>query len=138
MGLDAVVFRSARNLSTPLDSSEYEVDGRTGELTPKSERAASILKREEIALHVRLGNVAEVSFLAELVSDEVHDSVLQSLILYSGTHSGDVIPPALHEVLRSEIEILKTRQIPSLATLLASLEALLETADRESNPIVFT
>src|SRR5215813_10612285 len=85
MGLDASVFKS-RVETIPVDDNSPD----------------------HRILHVRIGNVATVAYLAALI-EGLHDGptrfqTILTRLLYSGTHSGDEIEFADVDALRLEAE----------------------------------
>lgn len=136
MGLNAVVFKNIRQFSPPVESGGFSTDPETGEVQPPPCHP-EIPWSELVAVEVRIGNVAEIDCIRKIVNDEIGESLLLKGILYSGTHSGDVIPTGEVNQLRTELNLLKSKRRPELENLIADLESLVDHAERESNPIVF-
>ncbi len=143
MGLDAVVYRSKKNLPFDADALGATLDSSTGEYCfsdPAVEREFPLETR--IALEKRIGNIALVAALrdeAEQALDE--NSVIMSKVLYSGTHAGDAIPlelmPVLHEELLLLREYAAQNGTEDLKQFVCDMEELVAAANREGNPIVF-
>jgi len=91
------------------------------------------------AVKKRLGNVAEIASLRELIGTALNprDSLILSRVVCSGSHSGDSITLYDLPQLRDEVRLLKSQCMPGLHEFLESLDALLEAAEAEQNPIVF-
>lgn len=89
-----------------------------------------------------IGNITGVAELREelrTITNE-QDSLLLKRCLYSGTHSGDVIELALLPTFEHEVRGLLAREMQiseNLISVLHGILGLIETAKRESNPIVF-
>jgi hypothetical protein len=138
MGLDAVVFRNAKNLEKEFGCDLFEIDEKTGEAVPKNTEL-KIPQDRFYAIERRLGNLSGIAWLRETVGDLLRnpESIVQSRVLYSGTHSGDSI--TLNELprLRDEIGLLKSCGPPELRAFIDAMESLMDAAEAEGNPIVF-
>ena len=137
MGLNAVVFKRASRLKSEY-SREFEVvDVETGEAAAVGD--PDLLPLEQlVAAEARLGNVAEVAFLRKTVMSVLGEgSFIAEHVLYSGIHSGDCIPTNRLHSLRDELSRLKKMDVSDLATFISAMEALIDVAEKESNPIVF-
>src|SRR5437867_1354527 len=139
MGLDAVVFRNIRNLEALCGQGHFEVDETTGEGLLKQYSKLRIPRDCFFAVEKRLGNVAEIASLRELIGTALDpgDSLILSRVVCSGSHSGDSIKLDDLPQLRDEVRLLKSQGMPGLHGFLESLDALLEAAEAEQNPIVF-
>ncbi len=139
MGLDAIVFRQLSSLRAQYGTDLSLVDAETGEvdLVPlrlRDPQAAAL------AVHYRFGNIAAIAHLREIVADILMDpdSELQTRVLYSGSHSGDVIEASAFGQIRKELEVLRSVSAPEIVAFVAGLDALIACAEREGNPIVFS
>ncbi len=137
MGLSARVYTHFKRLSAAIDLDQLSVDPDTGEVTSES-------NEQFIALEKEFGNVSMIAWLASRMTDLLFDvptSVLLSKVLYSGSHSGDFISSSDFPALQREIDVIRHRcgesQVPEIDRFLAKLEELIQTAQEESNPIVF-
>jgi hypothetical protein len=140
MGLDAVVYRNKKHLNLGPDEETARVIPDTGEVYfEKAELSKKYLTRHHAADH-RLGNVSEIAELRDEVTRlAAPESPLIKKVLYSGTHSGDVIAlGGLHE-LSAELDLIRKtgRESPQLQRLMGALEELIQAAKYEGNPIVF-
>lgn len=144
MGLNAVVYKHRDHLPFDPERVGAKHDPRTGEYYFQDDaRAKEFGEDAVVALEKRLGNMEAIESLSETIESALGrpDSLLQRRVLFSGTHSGDVIPHAEFDQLRAEILQVRRsaafRQMPVLADFIQSMDDLLATASRESNPVVF-
>src|SRR5947209_20223785 len=88
MGLDVAVYR---HISRCSDSDRLAVDPDTGEVLSRS--AGHQLSPSAVAIERRLGNVDEIGQMRTVVHALLNrsDSIIESRVLYSGSHSGDLI-----------------------------------------------
>lgn len=140
MGLSAVVFKSASRLKNEY-SREFEVvDEETGEAAAVDDPDFLSLD-QSAAASARLGNVAEVAFLrAAVISVVGEGSFIAESVLHSGTHSGDCIPSSRLHLLRDELGRLQVDMKANesgLARFISAMQALIDVAEKERNPIVF-
>ena len=141
MGLDAVVYRGARNVAEALGNDHFDVEPQTGEVMAKPGVGSSIPHALITAIDRRLGNIGHIDWLREqlepILSDQ--DSVILKDIIYSGSHCGDAIRPDKFSKLRIELELLKKRPIhEDVHSFVVALEELVQAGEAEGNPIVFT
>jgi len=167
MGLDATVYKNKRHFLTEAGELDTDLlcDEETGQVYPKEEtnpKTGEIHPREEafrkypdrhayIAKHVRIGNVAAIGQLkyALLCIGVPKDSVMQSKVLYSGSHCGDMLVAEDIEKLDKELD-----SIDSLLSMNRNkleeqedekwivgfredMKELIRAAREEGNPIVF-
>ncbi len=92
----------------------------------------------------RIGNMALVDDLkaeiAKTLGESSSETLLMTKILYSGTHSGDVISTTQFDSLRREIALVRGlagRLSSQLRIFLADMEELIVAAEQHGNPIVF-
>lgn len=144
MSLSALVYRCRETLDIDVESLGAARDARTGEYYFPTPQYDGKFRREVfIASEVWIGNIAGVAELREemrTITNE-QDSLLLKKFLCSGTHSGDVIELALLPALKHEVHGLLDRRdmkiSKNLNSVLHGILELIETAKRESNPIVF-
>ena len=140
MGLNAIVYRNIGRLQLGRDKEHAKLDPPTGEVyfeDPKLDKKY-FLKREAVA-H-RLGNVTAIAILREEVARLLGpESFLESKVLYSGFHSGDAIPLDELDKLSADLHHIGEtgRASPLMLELASALEALIQGAKNEGNPIVF-
>jgi hypothetical protein len=144
MGLNAVVYKNRDRLPFDPERVGAKHDPRTGEYYFQDNSSAKEFGEDAaLALEKRLGNVEAIEFLSEAVERALcrPDSLLQRKFLFNGTHSGDVIEHTEFDQLRAELaEVRRSavfRQMSVLADFVQSIDDLLATASRESNPVVF-
>lgn len=143
MSLSALVYRSRGTLDIDVESLGAAKDDRTGEYYFSTPQYDGKFPREAfIASEFWIGNITGVAELREelrTITNE-QDSLLLKRCLYSGTHSGDVIELALLPTFEHEVRGLLAREMKiseNLISVLHGILGLIETAKRESNPIVF-
>ena len=141
MGLDAVVYVNASNLAFGVKGTDWEIDYLTGEVSTQNLDLSKYYPKELfIDIKKRFGNTSMIGYLREEVKSVMsEDSVILDKILYSGSHSGDVIGREFLNSLEQELEILTARgnQSAQLAKFLEDLSELIESSRRQKNPIVF-
>lgn len=140
MGLDAVVYRKRAHLQLGHDEERAKVIPETGEVYFEDDKLARKYDHQREAVAHRLGNAALIGTVNDEVSQLIGpESFLARKILYSGTHSGDVIPLSDLAELSAELDsIRKTgKGSPYLLDFLSAFEELIQAAKEERNPIVF-
>lgn len=137
MGLSAVVFKSAARLKQEY-SREFEItDEETGQATAVGDEDFLSLKQSSAA-HARIGNLSDVAYIMDIVESALGEkSFIGARVLYSGSHSGDCIPLNQLQPLRDELNRLKQIDHREIVRFVHGMEALIEAAEQEKNPIVF-
>lgn len=145
MGLDAVVYKGRRSLPFIPEEVGAILEPKTGEFYFADSKIEKRFNSEGvIATSKRLGNASTIGSLSEVVELALRrdKSILQDKVLFSGTHSGDVIEPTDFVQLRAELDEVRGssphNKVPILAEFVLNMEDLLDAALKESNPIVFT
>jgi hypothetical protein len=144
MGLDAVVYKHKLHLPADPEIQGLRVDPDTGELSCSDDMMKEYPQDFFQAKSKRLGNVSNISTLREEieVAAGTIPSLLRSRVLYSATHSGDVIALSELDQLESELQMVRLKsgeQSSSfLQCFLQDLTELIASARAERNPIVFT
>lgn len=143
MGLDAVVYANKTNLPIDQSGDYFLVDEQTGEVYPDPRGGVAYSQQAFTAIHRRLGNASLIATLANEISAVISpESILLKGILYSASHSGDLIRVENLGQLKAEIDSVRQRTHGTgsreLDDFLMALNELIEVANRESNPIVFT
>jgi hypothetical protein len=140
MGLDAVVFKNVKALEQLHGSGKFEVDAATGEAQPTAKASLSLTFDDVCAAQARLGNVAEIDHLRNLVGKVFGTaaSIVTERVLYSGSHSGDVIGVEYISQLKEELCQLKASPENGLSEFIEKMVALSAAMESEHNPIVFT
>lgn len=144
LSLNALVYRSRATLDIDVESMGAVKDERTGEFYFSTSAHDGRFPREAfIAREYWIGNVLGVAELRQEISSiiKTRDSILLEKVLYSGTHSGDVIELVLVSTLEREIRGLLQYERSKLSAyvmkFLRGMLDLIETAKAENNPIVF-
>lgn len=95
---------------------------------------------EAEVLHRRLGNVSSIATLREEVARILPpESLIMSLVLYDGSHCGDLIGVEKMAELKGEIAISRRSSLlsPRVRDFLEDLDQLVKAAEEQQNPIVF-
>lgn len=93
MGLDAVVYRNIAHLKLGSDEELAQLVSETGEVHFQNDELSRKYRPQLEAAEHRLGNVTEIADLREEIIRFVGpESVKVKKMLYSGAHSGDIIP----------------------------------------------
>ena len=142
MGLEALVYRDISSIPPELVSRSLECDPETGELFyPNATRPLNLPNDFAVARRIHLGNIGEIAGLRREVSQILGDSALIiTKVLFSGSHSGDVIPPSFFNELEAELRRLELHPenlSHPVADMTFNLLELIEEAKRQNNPIVF-
>jgi len=146
MGLDAAVYRRLDELPfTKEELRSIAVDPRTGQVDFEDAALFRAWSDKVKVVEKRIGNIALVNALkAELekiLGDSSSETLLISKILYSETHSGDVIPRDDLGSLKHEIALVRgiagCQRSSELESFLADMEELVGASERHGNPIVF-
>jgi hypothetical protein len=145
LGLDAAVFKNISNVEKAFGGGDFDVDGETGEVTPKRDRAAEIPWENFTACSRRLGNIAAIGELRRCLAVRERAAadgsrprfpILQRFVV-SGSHSGDVIRYDEIAALKQELADLRDEPDEHMREFLLAISELTEAAEREHNPIVF-
>ena len=143
MGLDAVVYKHKLHLPSDPEIQRVRTDPTTGELFCSDDMVEKYPLDFFQANSKRLGNVSDISALREEIelAAGTIPNFLRSYVLYSATHSGDVIAVSELDQLESELQTIRLKsgvQSSSfLRCFLQDLTDLIATARSERNPIVF-
>lgn len=144
MGLNAIVYCNIKNVAMDNNICNAAVDDYTGEVFFEDLALSRKYPGEMfVAKDKRLGNVEEVACLRELISRNVSEgSILLKNVLYSGSHSGDIIDLNSLDALEEEVAhvkaLINSDMYPMLKTFLDSMSELINSAKDQRNPIVFT
>jgi hypothetical protein len=146
MGLNATVYNRVDELPfTKEQLRSIEVDPRTGQVDFGDAELYREWSDKVKVVEKRIGNIALVELLRAEVERITGDASSQTLlikkVLYSGTHSGDIISGNELTVLRQEISLLRAivgnKQSHELKRFLTDMEELICASERHRNPIVF-
>ena len=140
MGLDAVVYRNRKHLKLESDDGAARLVSETGEVYFEDDELSRKYRLQFRTAEHRLGNMAEISALRDEVTRLIGpDSVILRKVLYSGTHSGDIIPVESVSTLIDELNSIHCarQQSPELKRFVGSMKEIIQAAEDEGNPIVF-
>jgi len=146
MGLDAAVYKRLEELPfTKEDLRFVVVDPRTGQVDFEDAVLFRAWSDKVKVVEKRIGNIALVNLLKSelerILGESSAGTLLISRVLYSGTHSGDVISKEDLGSLKHEIALVRGITVhqmsPELELFLADMEELVAASERHGNPIVF-
>jgi hypothetical protein len=146
MGLDATVYRRLEELPfTKEDLRFIAVDPRTGQVDFEDAALFRAWSDKVKVVEKRIGNIALVNLLKSelerILRESSSGTLLISRVLYSGTHSGDVISKEYLGSLKHEIALVRGitghQMSLELESFLADMEELVVASERHGNPIVF-
>ena len=133
MGLDVIVYKNYRNLLKVCGNSMFIVDELTGECASRDEDQSKASNSNIVACEQRLGNIDKIAYLRKLVEEKLRrdNSLLVDRVLYSATHSGDIIR------VESELRSIKGGDGTVIDEFVIAMELLVKAGERENNPLVF-
>jgi len=144
MGLTVVVYENKNNIKVDLSNRVTQVDTDTGEIySDDIDFYKSYPKETFIAIKKRLGNISAIGNIFDEIKSIIENpnSIVLNGILYSGVHSGDTIPVTQLDSLKNELHLIKERTKGKRSSLLddflLNMEAVLNEARKQNNPIVF-
>jgi hypothetical protein len=146
MGLDAAVYKRLEELPfTKEDLRFIAVDPRTGQVDFEDAALFRAWGDKVKAVEKRIGNIVLVdllkSELEKVLGQTSSQALLITKVLYSGTHSGDMISMEDHRSLRNEIALIRgisgSHMSSKLKNFLADMEELIAASEHQGNPIVF-
>lgn len=146
MGLNAAVYSRIEDLPfTKEDLRLITVDPRTGQVDFEDASLFRAWGDKVKVVEKRIGNMALVNVLKaeieRILGDSSSETLIIKKILYSGTHSGDVISQGDLASLKHEISLVRGlaefRKSSELENFLADMEELVAASERNGNPIVF-
>lgn len=145
MGLAAVVYLDKENIKIDFDKDALRFDDRTGEVYVDDIIASQSYPEDMfIAIYKNLGNIMAIAEIRKEIIDMSHEesSVLLEKVLYSGSHSGDIIEVKDLTALEFEINMIKGKTVEYVSDnivilFLQSMEELVQAAKKQVNPIVF-
>lgn len=136
MGLDAVVYKRLSVLESEFPGHRFQRDPETGECEAIHSQGPRIPWDAGMACNCRLGNVSHIGELHNLLAERLGPgSALERLVLYSGSHSGDVIDQSSFEALEAELRLVESDL--DFREFAEAMLMLIRTARQEQNPIVF-
>jgi|GEM_PF-3245201 len=86
----------------------------------------------------RVGNISHVYYLRDWIASQLGEgSALERLVLFSGSHAGDVIEEPSFAELERELKLIETSPDEWVREFADGLAELIGMARGEKNPIVF-
>ena len=138
MGLDIAVFKNVSTMEREFPGYRFQREPMTGECEVIHPEGVNLTLDAVKACHFRVGNIAQVGYLRERIADNIGEgSALERLVLYSGSHCGDVIKEPSFGELERELKIIVSSPDPDVRDFAVELAELIRVARREKNPIVF-
>lgn len=137
MGLDAAVFKSASVMEREFPGYRFRREPVTGECEVIHPEAVDLGLATVTAGMLRIGNISRVAALRETITGHLGaGSALQRLVLYSGSHGGDVIEEPNFGALERELTLIQSSSDAYAREFAHGLSELIRMARREKNPIV--
>lgn len=141
MGLDAVVYKNRIALDLGIHAPDACFVPETGETYFDNPSHYKNYPQDYFeAVSFRIGNISTVAALREEVINKLgRNSSIEAMVLYSGSHSGDIVQPHKFPELEREIDALSHIESKSLdlADFLNQLSLLINAGRSNDNPIVF-
>ena len=138
MGLDIAVFKNVSTMEREFPGYRFQREPMTGECEVIHPEGVNLALDAVTACHFRVGNLAQVGYLREWIAGNIGEgTALERLVLYSGSHCGDVIEEPNFVELERELEIIVSSPDPDVRDFAIELAELIRVARREKNPIVF-
>lgn len=146
MGLDAAVYKRLDEIPFTRENLRFvTVDPRTGQVDFEDAALFRAWSDKVTAAEKRIGNIASVALLKselqKLLGRSSAQTVLIGKVLYSGTHSGDIISKDDLDSLKHEIALVRgisgLDMSSELQRFLVDMEELVAASERHGNPIVF-
>jgi len=138
VGLDVAVFKSLSALELEFPGYRFEREPRTGECWVVHPDSVHLDWKTVTARDWRVGNILHVGALRETIAGHLgEESALARIVLFSGSHSGDVIGEPSFGELERELKLIESSSDPYVQEFANGLSELIAMARREKNPVVF-
>ncbi|RAZ87012.1 hypothetical protein DPM33_27130 [Mesorhizobium hawassense] len=138
MGLDAAVFKSVSAMEREFPDYRFQREPMTGECEVIHPEGVELRLDEVVAYSRRFGNISHIGALSITIGEYLGEaSALERLVLYSGSHGGDVIEEPSFGELERELKLIETSSDEYVREFANGLQELIDMARREKNPIVF-
>ena len=138
MSLTAIVYKSMLALEKEFPGYRFEREPMSGECEVVYPDGARLPWEAVKASEQWLGNIALIGHLRSTIAGYVGKlSALERLVLYSGSHGGDVIEDASFGELEEELALIDASPDEYIREFAAHLRILISMARQERNPIVF-
>ncbi|WP_137933623.1 hypothetical protein [Mesorhizobium comanense] len=138
MSLTAIVFKSSLALEKGFPRYRFEREPISGECAVVYPDGAKLPWEAVIASEQWLGNIAGIDHLRSTIAGYLgKSSALQRLVLYSGSHCGDVIEDVSFSELEKELAFIDASPDEYVKEFAGHMRSLIGMARQEGNPIVF-
>ncbi|MFD1984067.1 hypothetical protein ACFSOZ_15530 [Mesorhizobium newzealandense] len=138
MGLDVAVFKSTSTMEREFPGYCFQREPVTGECEVIHPEGVNLTWDVVTARDWRVGNIAHVAALRETIAGYLGEgSALERIVLFSGSHVGDVIEEPSFGELERELLLIESSTDPWVWEFANGLSELIGTARQERNPIVF-
>lgn len=138
MGLSAVVYKNASALEKEFPGYRFQREPISGECEPIHPADRGIPWDAVKACERRFGSISHIGALRETIAGYLgRDSALERLVLYSGSHAGDVIMDMSFDELEGEARLVEASPDAYVRKFADELLMLIRAARQEQNPIVF-
>ncbi|BCG87124.1 MULTISPECIES: hypothetical protein [unclassified Mesorhizobium] len=138
MSLKAIVFKGMLALEQEFPGYRFEREPISGECEVVYPDGARIPWEAVKVCEQWFGNVSHIGTLRGRIARYVGKaSALKRLVLYSGSHAGDVIEEARFGELEGELALLEASSDEYVGGFAVALRTLIGAARQERNPIVF-
>ncbi|TIT18023.1 MAG: hypothetical protein E5W70_30655 [Mesorhizobium sp.] len=138
MGLDVAVFKSASTMKREFPGFRFQREPTTGECEVVHPEGVNLTLDAVTVCNWRVGNIAHVGALREAIAGLLGEgSALERIVLYSGSHAGDVIDEPSFVELERELRLLESSTDAWVREFADGLSESIRMARREKNPIVF-
>ncbi|MCH4554679.1 hypothetical protein AB4Z43_15925 [Mesorhizobium sp. 2RAF45] len=138
MSLSAVVYKAMLALEQEFPGYRFEREPISGECEVVYPDGARVSWDAAKACERLLGNISHIGVLRGRIARHLGKaSALERLVLYSGSHAGDVIEETGFGEIEEELDLLEISPDEHLRGFVGALRALIGAARQERNPIVF-
>jgi hypothetical protein len=138
MGLNAAVFKSASTMEREFPGYRFRREPVKGECEVIHPEGVDLALDVVTVRDWRVGNIAHVAALREAIAGHLGEgSALERIVLFSGSHAGDVIEEPSFGELERELRLIESSTDAYVREFADGLSELIRMARREKNPIVF-
>jgi hypothetical protein len=138
VGLGAAVFKSISTMEREFSGYRFQREPITGECEVIHPEDVELGLDEVVAYSLRFGDISHIGDMRAEIEEYLGEmSALERLVLYSGSHSGDIIEEPSFGELERELKLIESSSDPYVQKFADGLSELIAMARREKNPIVF-
>lgn len=138
MGLDIAVFKSVEAMERDYPGYRFQREPITGECEVIHPEGVNLDWKAATTRSWRVGNIMHVAALRDVIAGDLGEgSALERLVLYSGSHMGDVIEEPSFGELERELKLIESSADEWVREFADGLSELIAMARREKNPVVF-